>query len=157
LARHLARTMRASLSIRALVLRRVATHGANVIERALFATHQPFTGRQIGIGGIGRLPLERGFVKTRRQQIDQIDIAREFIVFLLGDAARDEDAKMADGLVDGVDDGLAKRPDFVHVFIEIKDIQSSACCGGVMLSPLEQNTTIGERMLRIGSGRKPTK
>jgi hypothetical protein len=27
-------------------------------------------------------------------------------------------------------------------------IQPSACCGGVMLSPLEQKQTIGERMWR---------
>ena len=35
-----------------------------------------------------------------------------------------------------------------HVNLNAEEIQPSACCGGVMLSPFEQNTTIGERMLR---------
>ena len=43
------------------------------------------------------------------------------LVLLLGDAAGHEDAEMADGFVDRVDDGLAERADLVDVLIEIED------------------------------------
>ena len=62
-------------------------------------------------------------------------------------AARDKYSEMADGFMDRVNDGLAVFDDVLDIIIDVR-IHPSACWGGVMLSPLEQNTTIGERMLR---------
>ncbi len=42
-------------------------------------------------------------------------------MLLPGDAAGDEDAEMADALVDGVDDGLAAGADVVVLLVEIDD------------------------------------
>ena len=42
-------------------------------------------------------------------------------MFLLGDAARDEDAEMADAFVHGIDDGLAAGLDVVVAAIEVDD------------------------------------
>ena len=55
------------------------------------------------------LGRHHGLVETRRQYVDEIDVARELVVLLLGDGAGDEDAEMADQLVNGVDDRLAVR------------------------------------------------
>ena len=51
-------------------------------------------------------------------------------MLLLGDAAGDEDAEMADRLVHGVDDGLSVGPDLVDVGVEIQDpVQAPAAAG----------------------------
>jgi hypothetical protein len=53
---------------------------------------------------------------------------------------------MTDLVVDGVDDGLSAGADVVDVLIEIEN-PVQRLLGRVMLSPFEQNTTIGERIL----------
>jgi hypothetical protein len=78
----------------ALVRRVVAAEGANVVQRPRFATHHPVAGHQFGAGGVLAPGLEHGLVEAGRQRIDQIDIARELAVLLLGDAPGDEDAEM---------------------------------------------------------------
>jgi hypothetical protein len=48
-----------------------------------------------------------------------------------------------------IDDRLSPGDDLIDVVVEVENpVQSSACCGGVMSSPQEQNTTIGDLMLR---------
>ena len=42
-------------------------------------------------------------------------------MLLLGHSARDENSEMTDGLVHGVDDGLAERPDLVDIVIEVEN------------------------------------
>jgi hypothetical protein len=42
-------------------------------------------------------------------------------VLLLGNAARDEDAEMADALVNGIDDRLLIGPDVIHVGVAFED------------------------------------
>ena len=103
------------------VFRRVAAHGANVVERTLFATHNPLPDNQIGVCGIRASRLERCFIEPGRQYVDQIDIAGEFAVLFLGHASRHEDSEMPDGFVDRVDDRLPVGPDLVDVGIEAKN------------------------------------
>ena len=59
--------------------------------------------------------LEHRFVKARRQHVDQVDVARKLAVLLARHAAGHEDAEVAGGLMDGVDDRLSIAPDFVDV------------------------------------------
>src|SRR5262249_28432296 len=56
-----------------------------------------------------------------RQHIDEIDVAGKLAVLLLGDAARDKNAEMADGFVNSVHDRLSVGPDLVDVAIKIED------------------------------------
>ena len=62
--------------------------------------------------------------------------------------------------LDGVDDGLAPGADVVDAVVEVERTPSSACCG-VMLSPLEQNTTMAsgssagqQQCRRVRTGRE---
>ena len=93
-----------------LVLRRIAAHGADVVERARLAPHHPLPDRKIVIGGVGAPGLEGCFVEPGRQHIDQVDIAGEFRVLLLGDAAGDEDAEMTDAFDEPCRRWSAHRP-----------------------------------------------
>ncbi len=77
--------------------------------------------RKIGVGGVGTPRLEGGLIEPGRQHIDQVDIAGELGMFLLGNAAGDEDAEMADRFMHGVDNGLPIGPDLVDVGIEVED------------------------------------
>ena len=105
----------------ALVLRRIAAHGADVVQRARLAAHHPLPDGEIGIVRLVALGLERRLVEAGRQHIDQVDVAGELGMLLLGDAAGDEDAEMADRFVDGVDDGLPIGPDLVDVGVEVEN------------------------------------
>ena len=78
----------------AFVLRRIAAHGANVIECSLLAAHHPLPDDQVGICRISASRLERRLIESGRQHVDQIDIAGEFAVFFLGHASRHEDSEM---------------------------------------------------------------
>jgi len=71
-------------------------------------------------------------------------------MFLRRYFAGDENAEMANAMMQTIDDGLADFDDLVLVIVR-SSIQSSACCGGVMSSPQEQNTMIGDLMLRRSS------
>ena len=62
-----------------------------------------------------------GLVKTRRHDVDQIHRLREFAVFLCRHLAGNEDAEMADALMQAIDDGLPGRDDLVLVVVKIED------------------------------------
>ena len=94
---------------------------ADIVERSRLAAHHPIPGREIGVGCVPGLALEHRLVEAGRQCIDQVDIAGELAVLLLGDAAGNEDAEMADDLMDGVDDGLSVGADFVDVVIQVEN------------------------------------
>ena len=104
-----------------LILRRIAAHGADIVQRPLLAAHDPLTRYQIGIGGVAGFALELRLIEAGRQYIDQIDIAGELIVLFLCNPAGDENPEMADRLMHGVDDGLAERPDLVDIVIEVEN------------------------------------
>ncbi len=105
----------------ALVGRIIAAESSDVVERPCFAPHHPLAGREIGIDRVLVLALEHGLVEARRQRVDQVDIAGELAVLLLGNAAGNEDAEMTHGLVDRIDDGLAAGADIVGVLVEIEE------------------------------------
>ena len=104
-----------------LILGRIAAHGTDVVERPCLAAHYPLTDDEIRTRGLLVLGLERGFIEPRRQHVDQIDIAGEFRVLFLGDAAGHEYAEMADTFVDRVDNRLPIGPDLIDVGIAIED------------------------------------
>ena len=60
-------------------------------------------------------------VQAGRQHVDQVDVGGELLVLLLGHAAGDEDAEMADAVVDGVDDGLAAGAEVVVLLVQVDD------------------------------------
>ena len=91
-------------------------------------THSPY--RKVVIEGVGAPRLEGCFIEAGRQHIDQVDIAGEFGMLLLGDAARDEDAEMADGFMHRVDDRLPVGPDLIDVGIEIEDPVAAPAAAG---------------------------
>ena len=95
--------------------------GPDVVQGARLEAHDPVAADQVRIGRVGRLRRHHRLVQAGRQHVDQVDVGGEFLVLLLGDAARDEDAEMADALVDGVDDGLAAGADVVVLAVEIDD------------------------------------
>ena len=103
------------------ILGRVAAHRPDIVQGALFAAHDPLSTRKLRIGGIGGFGFEGCLVKPGRQHVDQVDVAGEFAVLLLGDAAGDEDSEMPDRFVNGVDDGLPVRPDLVDIAVEIEN------------------------------------
>src|SRR5580704_9039520 len=104
-----------------LILGRIATHGTNVVQRPRLATHYPLADGEIGIRRISALGLERCFIETGRQDVDQIDVAGKFRMFLFGDAAGNEDAEMTDAFVNRIDNRLPVGPDFIDVGVEIED------------------------------------
>src|SRR5262245_11624435 len=83
-----------------LVRRVVAAECADIIECPGLASHHPFARGEIRAGGVLGLGLEHRLVETGRQGVDEIDIAGELAVLFLRDATGDEDAEMADLLMD---------------------------------------------------------
>ena len=105
----------------ALVGEVVAAERADVVEGAGLAAHHPFAGDEVGV--VDRLALRRQdrLVEAGRQDVDQVDVRGELVVLLPRDAAGDEDAEVADLVVDGVDDGLAPGADVVLAVVEVED------------------------------------
>ena len=60
-------------------------------------------------------------VKARRQRLDRLERRDDAVVLLARDLGRDEDAEMADFLMDDVDDSLAARADLALVAIDFGD------------------------------------
>lgn len=54
---------------------------------------------------------------------------------------------MSNALMERVDNRLAARDDLVLMMVKVQN-PVEPCCGGVMSSPLEQNTMMGLLMLR---------
>ena len=121
---------------------------ADVSESASFESDEIVAADELCVRVDVVLGRHYGLIEARGQDIDQIDVARELVVLLLRDRARDEDPEVSDrtrgrrrrwsGLARLMSSTLSYR----------SRIQPNACWGGVMLSAFEQKTTIGERMLR---------
>jgi hypothetical protein len=90
-----------------LIRRIIAAKRADVVQGPRFAPHHPLSGRKLRIGGILRLALEHRLVEAGRQRIDQIDVTGKFVVLFLGHASGNEDAQMADVLVNRIHDRLS--------------------------------------------------
>ena len=104
-----------------LILRRIAAHRPNIVQRALFAAHDPLPARQLRIGGIGGFGFEGCLVEPGRENVDQVDVAGKFAVLFLRHAARDEYSEMPDRFVNSIDDGLPVGPDLVDIAVKIKN------------------------------------
>ena len=61
--------------------------GPNVVHGTRLETHDPVAADQFRVGHSVGLGGHHGFVETGRQDVDQIDIGREFLMLLLGDPA----------------------------------------------------------------------
>ena len=132
------------------VLEVVAPERPDGVEVAPLGSHEVVAGDEIGGRIVRVLRRHHCLVEAGREHVDQVDVAGELIMLLLRHRAGDEDAEMADRFMDGVDDGLSVRADIVEAVVEVR-IQPRACCGGVILSPFEQKTMIGERISRRSS------
>ena len=99
----------------------VAAERADVVERARLQTEQILAVDQVGMGGIVVDLGDHGLVQAGRQEIDHLHARGELGMLLGRHLARDEDAEMADRLVQRVDDGLAVGDDLVVVLVEIGD------------------------------------
>ena len=104
-----------------IILRIVAAERADVVQGPLFqgkvvaAMHKLRISRcRIGIGN-------HGLIEPRRQEIDEIHALDQLGVLLGGHLSGDEDAKMANGLVQRVYDRLAVGYDFVFMVVEVED------------------------------------
>src|SRR5882724_7608378 len=75
-----------------LVLKRIATHRAEIVEGALFAAHDPVAAGQIAVSGVAGFRDESRLIEARRQHVNQVDVAGKLGVLLLGHAAGNEDA-----------------------------------------------------------------
>ena len=82
-------------------------------------THSPVT--RSGLSTASPFGVEHRLVEAGRQHVDQVDVRGELVVLLPGDAGGDEDAEVADLVVDGVDDGLAVGADVVDAVVEVED------------------------------------
>src|SRR5262249_40264183 len=60
-------------------------------------------------------------VESGRQNIDQVHVAGEFLMLLGRNPGGDEDAQMADALMQGINDGLTGGADVFSLLIEIED------------------------------------
>ena len=131
-----------------LVLGVVAAERANVVERARLAAHHPVAGDEIGTGHVVRALGEGRLVKPGRQRIDQVDIVGEFAVLLARHCPTTRRFRDARYRREWCRRWSDRRSGSDRRCRRDRGSSPSACCGGVTLSPFEQNTTIGERMLR---------
>ncbi len=73
---------------------------------------------QLGIftlGGTG----DGGLIEAGRQDVDVVHVGGELGVLLAGDAAGHEDAEMAGGVMDAIDDGLLVGDHVLNPFVEV--------------------------------------
>jgi len=104
----------------ALVGRVVAAERPDVVQGPRFAAHHPVSRREVRVGGVLGLGFEHGLVEPWRQRIDQVDIAREFAVFLSSHAAGHEDSEVTHALMHRVDDRLTIRSHLVDVVVQVE-------------------------------------
>ena len=105
----------------ALVLGVGLDDGPDVIQGALLEADDPVAADEFRMDRVRGLAGHHRLVQTGRQHVDQIDVGSELIVLLAGHAAGDEDAEMADALVDGIDDGLTLGEDILVLLIQVAD------------------------------------
>ena len=129
------------------ILVTVGTECADVVQRTRLERQQILSVYQVGPLG-PRLDLpDHGLVQAGGHHIDHFDARGELGMLLGRHLARNEDAEMTDRLVQRVDDGLAVGDDLAVLAVEVGD-PAQRLLGGVMSSPHEQNTMIGDLMLR---------
>ena len=103
------------------VLVAVGAERADVVQAARLQAEEILAVDQVAmLGGLVDL-VDHRLVEAGRHQVDHVHAGGEFGMFLGRHLARDEDAEMADRLVQGVDDGLAVGDDLVLVVVEIGD------------------------------------
>src|SRR3974390_816690 len=105
----------------ALVGRIVDAECAEILKRPLVAPHHPFSSHETGMCRVTRLLFEDRFVKTWRQDVDQVDVVGEFTVLLARYLARYEHAEVTDRIVNRVHDGLPVLADIIDVLVEIEN------------------------------------
>ena len=105
----------------ALICHVIAAERPDIVQRSCFASHDPISEREIGVGGFRGLVLENRLIKAGRERIDQVDIARELSMLFLRDASGNEDAEMPNGFMDRIDDRLPVGPDVIDAVVEIEN------------------------------------
>src|SRR5262245_37632836 len=105
----------------ALVLYAVAAERADVIKSPCFETDEIAATDQLDIRVARLFRRHHRFVEAWRQYVDEINVARKFVVLLLGHRAGDENAEMADRLMHGVDDGLSPGTNVIDATVEIEN------------------------------------
>ena len=90
-----------------------------------------------GISGLR--VLDDRLVQPRRQRVDQLERARELGRLALGDARRDEDAEVADLLVQAVDDGLLVQADVLDAAVEVGDPVERLLRRGDVVAPRSEH------------------
>ena len=78
----------------ALVFLAVAAERTDIVERARFEAHEIVAADQVRRLVVRLLLRHHRLVEARWQDFDQIDVARELVMLLLGDRTRNEDAEM---------------------------------------------------------------
>ena len=104
----------------ALVLLAVAPERADVLQSSAYEADQVVSRHEVRRGVDIALGRQHGFVEAGRQHIDQIDIAGELVVLLFRNGGGDENAEMADGIVQGVDNGLPVGTDLIDALVEVE-------------------------------------
>src|SRR5215468_4262148 len=104
-----------------LVRRIIAAECSNIVQSPPLASHDPIARNEIGAYGGSRLRLEHGFIKARRQRINEVNVAGKFSMLFPRHAARDKYSKMADRFVDRVHDCLTVFDDVLDIIIDVKN------------------------------------
>ena len=99
----------------------VAAQCADIIESARFKTNEIVPADQVGGRIVRVLGCHHRLVETRRQRIDEIDVAGELVVLLLRDRTGHEDTEMPDQLVNRIDDRLAVRSYVIDTLVEVEN------------------------------------
>ena len=99
----------------------IAPYGTDVIERARLEADHVIARDQLGMGGFRAFFGHHRLVEPGRQDVDDVHGLGEFLVLFRRDFRRNEDAEMADRLMQGVDDGLPVGDDLLVATVEIKD------------------------------------
>src|SRR6476659_3951429 len=98
----------------------IAPKRPDVVQGPRFAAHDPTAGGEVRVRGVSGLGVKYRLVETRRQRIDQVDIAGELAVLLLCDAGGNEDAEVTDAFMNGVDDGLTVGADLIDALVQVQ-------------------------------------
>ena len=105
----------------ALVLEIIAAKSTNVIQCTPFEAGDVIPGYQIHIGGLFRCLFNNCLVQAWRQAVDEIDVCGKLAVLFFGDTAGNKDTQVADTLVHGVNDGLARGANIVNAVVKVED------------------------------------
>src|SRR5262249_47644962 len=93
----------------------------DVVQTAPLKTHEIATGNQLTAGGAGNLVLDYHLPEAGREQLDDVQPLHDLRVLALRDFARDEDAEVADVVMQEVDDRLVPGDDLPIVRRAVED------------------------------------